>query len=245
MRRARSLAISGRPALAGIAVLVLLLVVPVFGCGSMWNRVRENERAFALENARTQAKRGKCADALVSLDRAEAVMAIDRFAIESLQIRIRCYEKLGHDEAMSAHRRLLEDFYTEEPMAFPAHDGSSVFRAHESAPIRFERPPSWLEIHRPRYTPYAQRSKIVGRVVVIFALAPSGRTTRIRVLEMPHPLLASWAIEAIVQAKPARAMKDKVPVLESERTFVATFNFEWRWADEPEVTYPSSAPLPR
>ena len=242
MHRSRSIAIPGRPALAALA---LLLVLPVFGCGSMWSRVRENERTFALENARNDAKRGKCVDALQSLDRAEAVMAIDRFAIESLQLRIRCYEKLEHDEEMSAHRRLLDDFYTEEPMAFPAHDGSSVFRAHEDAPIRFDRPPSWLQIHRPRYTPYAQRSKIVGRVVVIFALAPSGKTTKIRVLEMPHPLLASWAIEAIAQAKPARAMKDKVPVLESDRTFVTTFNFEWRWADEPEVTYPSSAPLPR
>ena len=78
-----------------------------------------------------------------------------------------------------------------------------------------------------------------------FDLAANGHTTQIRILEMPHPLLASWAIEAVAQAKPSRAIKDKVPVLESDRIFVATFNFEWRWADEPEVTYPSSAPLPR
>ncbi len=172
-------------------------------------------------------------------------MAIDRFAIESLQIRIRCYEKLARFEEMSAHRRLLEDFYTVEPMAFPAHDGSSVFRAREGAPTRFDRPPSWLQIERPRYTPYAQRSKIVGRVVITFGLAPNGKTTKIRILEMPHPLLASWAIESVARAKPARAMKDKVPVLESDRSFVTTFNFEWRWADEPEVISPSSAPLPR
>lgn len=242
MRRSRSIVVPGRPALA---VLALLLVLPLFGCGSMWSRIRENERVFALENARTQSKRGKCADALADLDRAESVMAIDRLAIESLQIRIRCYEKLERSEEMSAHRRLLEDFYTEEPMAFPAHDGSSVFRVHEGAPIQFERPPSWLQIERPRYTPYAQRSKIVGRVVITFGLAPNGKTTKIRILEMPHPLLASWAIESVAKAKPARSMKDKVPVLESDRSFVTTFNFEWRWADEPEVSSPSSAPLPR
>ncbi len=242
MRRSRSIVLPGRPALA---VLALLLMLPLFGCGSMWSRLRENERGFALENARTQSKRGKCAEALDDLDRAESVMAIDRFAIESLQIRIRCYEKLERSEEMSAHRRLLEDFYTEEPMAFPAHDGSSVFRAHEGAPIQFERPPSWLQIERPRYTPYAQRSKIVGRVVISFGLAPNGKTTKIRILEMPHPLLASWAIESVARAKPARAMKDKVPVLESDRSFVTTFNFEWRWADEPEVNTSSSAPLPR
>lgn len=236
MRRSRSIIV---PALA------LLLVLLLVGCGSMWSRMRENERVFALENARTQAGRGKCVDALEDLDRAEAVMAIDRFAIESLQIRIRCYEKLARFEEMSAHRRLLDDFYSVEPMAFPAHDGSSLFRVREGAPTRFDRTPSWLQIARPRYTPYAQRSKIVGRVVITFDLAPNGRTTKIRILEMPHPLLASWTIEAVANAKPARAMKDKVTVLESDHSFVATFNFEWRWADEPEVTYPSSAPLPR
>lgn len=243
MRRSRSIAVLARPAL--FAALALLLVLPVAGCRSMWSRVRENERAFALENARSQAKRGKCGEALESLDRAEAVMAIDRFAIESLQIRIRCYEKLERSEEMAAHRRLLEDFYSVEPMAFPAHDGSSVFRVREDAPTRFDRPPSWLQVQRPRYTPYAQRSKIVGRVVVAFGLAPNGRTTGIRILEMPHPLLATWAIEAVANAKPTSKMKGNAPLLETERRFVTTFNFEWRWADEPEIVTPSSAPLPR
>lgn len=213
-----------------LAILAAIGLSSAIGCGSMWERVRENERGFALENARKDAKRGKCAEALDGLDRAEAVMSIDRFAIEATQIRIRCYEKLGLSELQAAHRRLLDDFYAEEPMAFPAADGSSVFRVIDGAPVRFDRPPGWLLIERPRYTPYAQRSKIVGRVVIAFGLADNGQTTRIRVLEMPHPLLASWAIEAIAQAKPKR--KGQVPVIESERIYVTTFNFEWRWADE-------------
>lgn len=227
------------------ALLALFALLPVFGCHSMWSRIRENERVFALENARTSAKRGQCVDAIKSLDRAEAVMAIDRFAIEAIQMRIRCYEKLGLVESMNAHQRLLDDYYREEPMAFPAHDGSSTFRARNASPQRFDRPPSWLAIKRPRYTPYAQRSKIVGRVVVTFGLAANGRTTDIRVLEMPHPLLASWAIDAVAAAKPARGMKGKVPVIESNRAYLSNFNFEWRWADEPETTTSGSAPLPR
>ena len=221
------------------AALLLALAVgicfPVAGCRSLWNRVRENERAFAVDNARTNAKRGKCADAIEDLDRAEAVMAIDAFAIEALQMRIRCYEKLGKPEIRDAHRRLLEDFYREEPMAFPAADGSSVFRVQRDAPTRFEPPPAWLSIERPRYTPYAQRSKIVGRVVIAFSLESGGQTTAIRVLEMPHPLLATWAIEAVAQAKPKRGMKDAVPVIQSERVYVTNFSFEWRWADEPNA----------
>ena len=210
--------------------LAALVVLSSLGCGSMWENVRENERGFALENARKDAKRGKCVQALEGLDRAEAIMAIDRFALEATQIRIRCYEKLGLSELQSAHRRLLDDFYREAPMAFPAADGSSVFRVADGAPATFDRPPSWLKIERPRYTPYAQRSKIVGRVVITFGLAENGRTTRIRVLEMPHPLLAAWAIEAIAQAKPKRS--GQVPIIESDRIYVTTFNFEWRWADE-------------
>ena len=215
----------------GLALaLVALLAGVSLGCGTMWEKLRENERGFALENARRDAKRGQCAEALDGLDRAEAIMAIDRLALESTQIRIRCYEKLGLSEMQSAHRRLMDDFYREEPMAFPSADGSSVFRVAEGAPRQFDRPPTWLRIERPRYTPYAQRSKIVGRVVITFGLAPGGRATSIRVLEMPHPLLATWAIEAIAQAKPKRS--GQVPIVESDRTYVTTFNFEWRWADE-------------
>ena len=216
--------------LSALLALAASLALSGVGCSTLWENVRENERGFALENARKDAKRGKCAEALDGLDRAEAVMSIDRFAIEATQIRIRCYEKLGLSELQSAHRRLLDDFYREEPMAFPAADGSSVFRVTDGAPVRFDRPPSWLLIERPRYTPYAQRSKIVGRVVVAFGLAANGQTTRIHVLEMPHPLLASWAIEAVAKARPKR--KGQVPIIESERIYVTTFNFEWRWADE-------------
>ena len=210
--------------------LALVVVLTLSGCGGMWDAVRENERGFALDNARNQSKRGKCVEALEAVDRAEAIMSIDRFAIESIQIRIRCYEKLGLPELQAAHRRLLEDFYTEEPMAFPAADGSSVFRASAAVPTKIDRPPSWLKIERPRYTAYAQRSKIIGRVVLSFGLAEGGKTNQIRVLEMSHPLLASWAIEAVAQAKPKR--KNQVPVIESERAYVTTFNFEWRWANE-------------
>ena len=211
-------------------VLALSTALPQFGCGGLWEAVRENERGFALENARNHSQRGKCAKALADLDRAEAVMSIDRFAIEATQLRIRCYEKLGLSELQSAHRRLLHDYYTDEPMAFPAADGSSVFRVTERAPVRFDRPPAWLKIERPRYTPYAQRSKIVGRVVLSFGLADNGHTSGIRVLEMSHPLLASWAIEAVSLAKPRRS--GQAPVIASDRVYITTFNFEWRWADE-------------
>jgi hypothetical protein len=215
-------------------LIAVLLIPTTTACHRMWDKVRENERTFSLENARNNSKRGKCADALEDLDRAEAIMEIDRFAIEALQLRIRCYEKLGQHELQAAHLRLLDDYYRKEPMAFPAADGSSVFRLESGAPLRFERPPSWLSVERPRYTPYAQRSKIVGRVVVAFGLRDNGKTTSIRVLEMPHPLLATWAIEAVAHAKPGRGLKDKIPVIRSERVFVTTFNFEWRWADDPE-----------
>ncbi len=213
-----------------LVTLALLAALALSGCAGMWDAVRENERGFALDNARNRSKRGECVEALESLDRAQAIMSIGRFAIEATQIRIRCYERLGLPELEAAHRRLLQDFYTEEPMAFPAADGSSVFRASGNIPSQFDRPPSWLKIERPRYTPYAQRSKIVGRVVVQFGLGAGGTTNGIRVLEMTHPLLASWAIEAIAQAKPKR--KDQVPVIESDRNYVTTFNFEWRWANE-------------
>lgn len=238
MRRSALISISVRLSL--ILGCVVLSASSLVGCQSLWERVRENERSLSIDAARTNAKRGNCAAALQDLDRAEAIMAIDRFALEAIQMRIRCYEKLGANELRAAHRRLIDDFYTEQPMAFPASDGSSSFRARGALPQRIERAPSWFTIARPRYTPYAQRSKIVGRVVVAFHLREGGVPANLRVLEMPHPLLATWALEAVAQARPRRGMVNKVPIIDASRTFLATFNFEWRWAEEPLAPFPNA-----
>lgn len=206
------------------------LVVALLGCTTFWDQTRERERIFALENARTQTGRGQCAQALASLDRAQARLDLGLYARESTLARVRCYEKLGMNELASAHRRLAEDFYSEEPLALPEPDGSSIFRVKTVSDGGFSRPPSWLKIPAPRYSPYAQRSDIVGRVVVSFELAGNDRPRKIRILEMPHPLLASWTIEAIASAEPKKK-KDTATLMPGGR-YVTTFVFEWRWAQE-------------
>ena len=135
-------------------------------------------------------------------------------------------------ELATAHRRLLTDFYTDEPLAYPDPDGASIFRVRKVAKGGYATPPAWLEIAPPRYPESARRSKIIGRVVVAFGLAGNDRPREIRVLEMPHPLLASMAIEAIGQAKPNKRKKKDSPELMPGGRFVTTFIFEYRWAKE-------------
>lgn len=215
-----------------VIVLALgLLMLAQSGCRMMWQRVRESERIYALNTARNQTGRGQCVKGLDSLDRAEARMDIGIYAREAVAARLRCYEKLELQELASAHRRLIQDFYTDEPMALPEADGTSVFRVANPPTGNFEPPPGWLKIPRPRYSPYAQRSKIVGRVVVSFELSKAGRPTQIRVLEMPHPLLATWAIESVSQAEKDKKFKQNVVVLPNT-LHITTFLFEWRWANE-------------
>ena len=216
-----------RPIQLSVLALLFFLLVTSSACNLMWRRVSELERIYALESARREIQSGQCAAALESLDRAEAIMDIGIFAREALEARTRCYEKLGLQELAATHRRLLSDFYTKEPMAFPAEDGSSVFRVSSAAVGKYELPPGWLKVESPRYNEHARRAKIVGRVVVAFNLATNGRPRRIRVLEMPHPLLATWAIEAIARSKPK---EKKQPVILTGVRYVASFNFEWRWA---------------
>ncbi len=211
-------------------LVALCVLVAQIGCTTFWDRTRERERIFALEKARTQTGRGQCAQALASLDRAQARLDLGLYARESTLARVRCYEKLGLDELASAHRRLADDFYTEEPMALPNADGSSVFRVKTVPAGGFSRPPSWLKFPAPRYSQYAQRSDIVGRVVVSFELAGNDRPRKIRILEMPHPLLATWTIEAIASAEPKK--KEGTATLMPGGRYVTTFVFEWRWAEE-------------
>ena len=214
-----------------ILVIALITLISQSGCRKMWQQVREGERTSALESARDQARRGKCDAALVSLDRAQASLNIGIYARESTVIRGRCYGELGHTELAAAHRRLLTDFYENEPMAIPEPDGSSVFRVANVTFDGFNRPPSGLRIPAPRYNAYARRSGIIGRVVLSFDLASDGRPRMIRVVEMPHPLLASWAIEAIAQAN---FRKNQTPLLAPGEHYLSLFDFEWYWAREKE-----------
>ena len=47
---------------------------------------------------------------------------------------------------------------------------------------------------------------------------------------MNHPLLATWAIEAIAGSKPSSKKSDDL--LMPGGHYVTTFVFEWRWAKE-------------
>jgi hypothetical protein len=114
-------------------------------------------------------------------------------------------------------------------MAIPEPDGSSVFRVANVTFDGFNRPPSGLRIAAPRYSAYARRSGIIGRVVISFDLASDGRPRKIRVVEMPHPLLATWAIEAVAQAN---FRKNEKPLLAPGEHYVSLFNFKWHWARE-------------
>lgn len=210
--------------------LLILFLVAQLSCSSMWQKVRERERMFALEAARNQTQRGQCGSGLDSLDRAQAKLDLGAYARESTLARARCYEKLEFSQLAKSHRTLFSDFYTIEPMAFPDADGSSVFRVQSLHSGGYQPPPSGLQIPQPRYSPYAQRSRIVGRVVIAFELQSKGEPNNIRVLEMPHPLLATWAIEAVTQAK----TKSDVNIVHMPGDhYVTTFIFESRWVTRP------------
>ena len=217
------------PSLA-LAFLLFVAAVGSVGCQSMWDTHRENERLFSLDAARTHSNRGQCVKALAELDRAQARIDLGPYSRESTLARLRCYEKLGMNELASAHRRLLTDFYTDEPMAYPEADGASIFRVKTISKGGYDRPPAWLKISPPRYPEFARRSKIIGRVVVSFELAGNDKPRSIRVLEMPHPLLATWAIEAITGAKGKK--KEGAKELMPGGRYVTTFLFHYRWAKE-------------
>jgi hypothetical protein len=214
-----------------IAILTFVVVTPI-GCTSMWQAVRRREHAYSVESARAYARAGKCEPALKSLDRAQASLNIGPFARESTVIRARCYEKLGLEELASAHRRLLTDFFVKEPISALGPDESPVLRVADVDLDDHRPPPSSLKIAQPRYNSFAGRSGLVGRVVIAFDLSEDGKPTKIRVLEMPHTLLATWAIEALVES---RIRKKARPWIAPAEHYLTVLSFTWRWAKQTEV----------
>jgi hypothetical protein len=217
--------------IALITILTLVFVAPI-GCTSMWQAVRKREYAYSVESARGYARAGKCEPALKSLDRAQASLNLGPFARESTAIRARCYEKLGLEELASAHRRLLTDFYVGEPISAPGPDELPVFRVADVNLDDHSPAPSSLKITPPRYNSFAGRSGLVGRVVIAFDISEDGKPTNVRVLEMPHTLLATWAIEAIVES---RIRKKARPWVAPAEHYLTVLSFTWRWAKQTEA----------
>lgn len=213
-----------------LSIFLVSCLLQASGCSTFWDRVRENEREFAVSSARTYARQGKCIEALDATDRASARIDIGPFAEEAIQIRIRCYERLGRINASRAHVRLLEDFYSGQNPSYPDADGRSVFRVSGIRGEDYTAPPSSIEMQPPNFPAYARRSRILGRVIVAFELDRMDRPHKIRVLEMPHPLLATWTIEAVERS--GKKKNDKTSVIVPGGHYIATYSFEYRWAKQ-------------
>jgi hypothetical protein len=166
----------------------------------MWAQVRERDRKSAEKTAQRFAERGQCAQAIASAESAQEAPELGDFAAKSTWIKARCLDALGQREQALAHWRLLADFYSDSPWA-----GEIPPKVREAISIRAASDavaaPSDLRLPRARYSRGAERSHLIGTVVVGFTLDRTGATRQIRVLENPHPLLSSWAIEAIARAQ--------------------------------------------
>ena len=212
------------------AALLMALVVFGTACAPFWRQVREWERNSAAASADSYAKRGNCARTLKSLDHAEAGLAIGSYAKAATRMRMICYERMGRTEVARAHQRMLDDFYEGENPAYPTGLGDDLFRVKTVPKDPFKPPPALFKIMPPIYNDHAKRSHIVGRVVVSFKLTSKDAATRIRVLEMPHPLLGTWAIEALERSR--RNNLDQTTLIPPGEHYVTTFNFYYHHAQD-------------
>ena len=190
-----------RPCRAGLAAIVAASLL--MGCSSFWTAVRERERRFAQENAQERVARGDCRGALPSLERSQAAAALGSYAASSTWTRAQCLSRLGALEESKAHYRLLRDFYPAfrpEPIAQELGE-DAIALTREIAELSNLGALPELALEEPRYSASTDRSRLGGSVLVRFWVREDGTTRDIRVLDMPHPLLASWAIEAVARAK--------------------------------------------
>jgi hypothetical protein len=204
-------------------VIGLLLAGLCLGCAPFWASVREQERGHAAKNAEMRIARGDCRGAIPSLERAQATRELGLYAAASTLSKAQCLERMGEREQSRAHYRLLRDFYSDFRAERVAHEFGEMDRSLELA--LGEAPAlgglQALKLEKPRYSPYADRSQLGGPVLVRFWVAENGSIRDIRVLDMPHPLLASWAIEAVAKSKLAKDAVVNLP-----RAVVTRFVFQ-------------------
>ncbi|MEM7411824.1 MAG: hypothetical protein AAF430_16455 [Myxococcota bacterium] len=220
-----------------VAILLVLLLA-TGGCTSMWESVRESQRRSSIRLARDLVERGSCTRALDTIGRAQSAADLGRFEAESVWLRARCLDRLGRHQQALAHWRLLVDGYPDSTYAgrIPAERKAQL---GERAPTRAPSSPPAFESPKPRYERGAEQAKLVGSVWLEFELDAAGGVSQIRVIETPHPLLASFAIESLALGA----------WVETDRTVIAgrygaKYLFETYWATRDAQRAPPRAASP-
>lgn len=209
--------------------LVVVLCVST-GCGSFWASVREGERSRSEKKANSYFKAGRCERVLEQLDRSEAAQDLGSYGADATYQRAVCLEKIGHKEVARANYFMVVDFYPESRVKPLALDklGRSKFQREFSTDQAELTPlpmPSQVEMPGSRYSEAAERSGLVGDTVLVFTLEADQSVSSIRVLEMGHPLLASWAIESVSQA----TLREGAAQLSLPRQIVTRMIFSSHW----------------
>ena len=191
----------------GIEVVLLLALLFFFsaGCGSFWASVRDGERSRSEKKANTYFKDGRCQRALKQLDRAEAEKELGSYGAQGTYQRAVCLDNLGHEESARANYLMVVDFYPKSRMkelALQKLGGAEEIQTlsqirDEASSLAVLRQ---IQIPSPRYSEAAERSGVVGDVIVMFTMNADQEVSDIRVVHMDHPLLASWSIEAVSNA---------------------------------------------
>ena len=216
-----------------------MIVLIGAGCGSFWGNVRESERTRAVSNANKYFKQGRCSRVLEQLDQAEAAQDLGPYGAQATYQRAVCLENLGYTVLARANYWMVVDFYPEsrmKPMALKklgrtgSQDSLATFRQQLSS----LRVVPQIEVPSPRYSETAERSGVVGAAVVVFTMGTDEKVSDIRVVQMDHPVLASWSIEAVDRATIAEgATPPDLPVQTiTQLVFSSIWHGEEREADK-------------
>ena len=187
-------------------VALVLLAVFGVGCTSFWTNVREGERSRAAKQANSYFKDGRCDRVLDQLERAEAALNLGEYGAHATYQRAVCLENLGQKELARANYWMVVDFYPESPLKSKALEKLGRYGDLESLSQLEQESSSFrtypqIEVPSPHYSEAAERSAVVGSCVLVFTMKADESISDIRVVQMDHPLLASWSIEAVSAAK--------------------------------------------
>ena len=187
----------------------LIAVLLLCGCVGQWDRVREWERQNAIDGARAEVERGDCDVALPTLERAQSANDLASFGAESVWRKAVCLDRLSRHEEALAHWRLLSELFPSFYVEHGSVDAHTLPRG--GAALRSPKLP------RPRFSESARRSGVFGDVVVEYRVDELGVVRDIRVVPPAHPLLASFAIEAVAKLAVDSDLRSELPFFATGR----------------------------